>query len=98
RRSPRGRRRPCGPMRASSMPISDAEAIEARASAVMGEQRAIAVTTLAGLAVIGTAAAALTLTVRSLDWPLAHDPPLFHYVAARIRAGAVPYRDLFDMN
>jgi hypothetical protein len=85
-------------MRASSMPISDAEAVDARAAAVLGGQRGIAVATLAGLAVTGTAAAALTLTMRSLDWPLAHDAPLMHYVAARLREGAVPYRDLFDMN
>jgi hypothetical protein len=35
---------------------------------------------------------------RSLDWPLVHDAPVMHYVAWRIADGAVPYRDLFDMN
>ncbi len=35
---------------------------------------------------------------RSLSWPLVHDAPLMHYVAWRIGEGAVPYRDLFDMN
>ena len=34
----------------------------------------------------------------SLDWPLVHDAPLLHYVAWRMSEGAVPYRDLFDMN
>ncbi|MBI2203072.1 MAG: hypothetical protein HYU41_04345 [Candidatus Rokubacteria bacterium] len=34
----------------------------------------------------------------SLPWPLIHDAPIMHYVAERIAGGAVPYRDLFDMN
>jgi hypothetical protein len=34
----------------------------------------------------------------SRDWPLIHDAPLMHYIAWRITEGAVPYRDLFDMN
>jgi hypothetical protein len=34
----------------------------------------------------------------SLTWPLVHDAPLMHYVAWRISQGAVPYRDVFDMN
>ncbi len=38
------------------------------------------------------------LAWRSLGWPLVHDAPLMHYVAWRIAEGAVPYRDLFDMN
>jgi hypothetical protein len=38
------------------------------------------------------------LTWKSLSWPLVHDVPLMHYVAWRIGDGAVPYRDLFDMN
>jgi hypothetical protein len=38
------------------------------------------------------------LAWRSLGWPLVHDAPLMHYVARRIAEGAVPYRDLFDMN
>jgi hypothetical protein len=39
-----------------------------------------------------------TLAWRSLPWPLVHDAPIMHYVAWRIAHGAVPYRDLFDMN
>ena len=38
------------------------------------------------------------LAWRSLGWPLVHDAPLMNYVAWRIAEGAVPYRDLFDMN
>ena len=49
---------------------------------------------LAGaLAVVG-----LVLLRLSVSWPLVHDAPILHYVAQRIAAGAVPYRDLFDMN
>ena len=33
-----------------------------------------------------------------MGWPLVHDAPIMHYVAWRIAEGAVPYRDLFDMN
>ncbi|MBI4637470.1 MAG: hypothetical protein HY727_14075, partial [Candidatus Rokubacteria bacterium] len=39
-----------------------------------------------------------TLTWRSRSWPLVHDGPIMHYIAWRIAEGAVPYRDLFDMN
>jgi hypothetical protein len=38
------------------------------------------------------------LAWRSRAWPLVHDAPLMHYIAWRIAGGAVPYRDLFDMN
>src|SRR5438552_3769045 len=41
---------------------------------------------------------AMLLAWRSLPWPLIHDVALMHYVAWRIADGAVPYRDLFDMN
>ncbi|MBI4013698.1 MAG: hypothetical protein HY359_15375 [Candidatus Rokubacteria bacterium] len=53
---------------------------------------------LAGAGVLLTGLAAAYLTARSLGWPLVHDAPLMHYIAARILEGAVPYRDLFDMN
>jgi hypothetical protein len=46
----------------------------------------------------GFAALALTLAWRSRSWPLVHDAPILHYIAWRIADGAVPYRDLFDMN
>jgi hypothetical protein len=52
-------------------------------------------------AAIATAAvlvAALRLLWASRGWPLVHDAPLMHYVARRLAEGAVPYRDLFDMN
>lgn len=45
-----------------------------------------------------SAALALYLGWRSWHWPLIHDAPLMHYVAWRITQGAVPYRDIFDMN
>lgn len=41
---------------------------------------------------------ALTLAWRSRSWPLVHDAPILHYIAWRIGDGAVPYRDVFDMN
>lgn len=34
----------------------------------------------------------------SLHWPIFHDAAIFHYVAWRISEGAVPYRDIFEMN
>ena len=43
-------------------------------------------------------ALALWLAWRSLGWPLIHDGPIMHYIAWRIAEGAVPYRDVFDMN
>lgn len=53
---------------------------------------------LTGVGVVATAALGLGLTARSLGWPLVHDVPIMHYVAARLLEGAAPYRDLFDMN
>ena len=38
------------------------------------------------------------LAWRSRGWPLVHDAPIMHYIAWRIGEGAVPYRDVFDMN
>ncbi len=35
---------------------------------------------------------------RSLGWPLIHDAPLFHYIGWLLAQGAVPYRDVFDVN
>jgi hypothetical protein len=46
----------------------------------------------------GFAALVATLGWRSLAWPLVHDAPILHYIAWRIGDGAVPYRDVFDMN
>jgi hypothetical protein len=39
-----------------------------------------------------------TLAWRSRGWPLIHDAPIMHYIAWRMAEGAVPYRDVFDMN
>lgn len=41
---------------------------------------------------------AVWLAWRSRTWPLVHDAPILHYIAWRLAHGAVPYRDLFDMN
>jgi 4-amino-4-deoxy-L-arabinose transferase-like glycosyltransferase len=41
---------------------------------------------------------ALYLGWRSWSWPLIHDAPIMHYVAWLVSQGAVPYRDVFDMN
>jgi hypothetical protein len=48
--------------------------------------------------VAALAALALYLAWRSRGWPLVHDAPLMHYIAWLIGEGAVPYRDVFDMN
>jgi hypothetical protein len=53
---------------------------------------------LAAAAVLLALASASGLVYRSRGWPLIHDAPLMHYIAARILDGAAPYRDLFDMN
>ncbi len=45
-----------------------------------------------------SAALALYLGWRSWGWSLVHDAPLMHYVASLVAQGAVPYRDVFDMN
>ena len=50
------------------------------------------------LILAASAALALYLGVRSWGWPLIHDAPLMHYIAWLVAQGAVPYRDLFDMN
>ena len=47
---------------------------------------------------LGLAGLAGVLVWRSRGWPLIHDAPLMHYIAWRISEGAVPYRDVFDMN
>ena len=51
-----------------------------------------------GLVVGAFGALALALAWRSQSWPLVHDAPILHYIAWRVGEGAVPYRDLFDMN
>jgi hypothetical protein len=42
--------------------------------------------------------AVVACAVRSFHWPFIHDAPLMHYIVWRILSGAVPYRDVFDMN
>ena len=48
--------------------------------------------------VVGLGGVVVCVGWLSLPWPLIHDAPILHYVAWRISQGAVPYRDLFDMN
>jgi hypothetical protein len=48
--------------------------------------------------IIGLGGVVLYVGWLSLPWPLIHDTPIMHYIAWRISQGAVPYRDLFDMN
>ncbi|HZO43035.1 MAG TPA: hypothetical protein VFE97_27710 [Methylomirabilota bacterium] len=50
------------------------------------------------LIVLALAGLVGVLAWRSRAWPLIHDAPLMHYIAWRIGEGAVPYRDVFDMN
>jgi hypothetical protein len=50
------------------------------------------------LILAASAALALYLGWRSWGWPLIHDAPLMHYIAWLMAQGAVPYRDIFDMN
>lgn len=61
-----------------------------------GSLRPISVASAVPVAAFG--GLAVTLAWRSLGWPLVHDAPIMHYVAWRIAGGAVPYRDVFDMN
>jgi len=35
---------------------------------------------------------------RSLDWPLVGDATIFHFIAGQMNMGAVPYRDIVDIN
>jgi len=51
-----------------------------------------------GLLAAALAVFAIRLAWSSRTWPLIHDAPLMHYIAWRIQHGAVPYRDVFDMN
>jgi hypothetical protein len=44
------------------------------------------------------AVAAGWLLRRSLDWPLIGDATIFHFIASQFLMGAVPYRDVFDIN
>jgi hypothetical protein len=35
---------------------------------------------------------------RSLEWPLVGDATIFHFIAGQMKMGAVPYRDIVDIN
>ena len=54
---------------------------------------------LISYAIVGAfVVSAAVLAWRSRTWPLFHDAPVLHYIAWRIGAGDVPYRDLFEIN
>jgi hypothetical protein len=53
---------------------------------------------LATLFNLPLAIAAGWLLWRSLDWPLVGDATIFHFIAGQVQMGAVPYRDIFDIN
>ena len=42
--------------------------------------------------------AVAVLLWRSLDWPLIGDAAIFHFIAEQMRMGAMPYRDIYDVN
>ena len=65
---------------------------------MLGRASSRAPSVVGALVVLLLAALAGVLAWRSRGWPLIHDAPLMHYIAWRIGGGAVPYRDLFDMN
>ena len=50
------------------------------------------------LILAASSALAIYLGWGSRSWPLIHDAPIMHYVAWLVAQGAVPYRDVFDMN
>jgi hypothetical protein len=68
------------------------ERVAVRRLASSGEARLVA------LLNVPLALAAGALLWRSLDWPLVGDPAIFHFIAAQMRMGAVPYRDIVDVN
>ncbi|HEY7665944.1 MAG TPA: hypothetical protein VH934_22730 [Xanthobacteraceae bacterium] len=53
---------------------------------------------LVALANLPLAAVASALLWRSRDWPLVGDATIFHFIADQMRMGAVPYRDIIDVN
>jgi hypothetical protein len=53
---------------------------------------------LATLFDLPLAIAAGWLLWHSLDWPLVIDATIFHFIAVQLQMGAVPYRDIFDIN
>ena len=55
-------------------------------------------TRLITVANFALAAAVGLLLWHSLDWPLIGDAAIFHFIADQMRAGAMPYRDIYDVN
>jgi hypothetical protein len=77
------------PIRGRSMPARD----EPRASfALTGRSK------LVGAFDLLLACLAGWLLWRSLSWPLVGDAAIFHFIANQMAMGAVPYRDIIDVN
>lgn len=55
-------------------------------------------TTLVTLVNVLLAVATCVLLWRSLGWPLVGDAAIFHFIAGQMQMGAVPYRDIVDIN
>jgi hypothetical protein len=60
--------------------------------ATISNARLIAAFDAALAAVVGV------LVWRSLNWPLVGDATIFHFIAGQMQMGAVPYRDIVDIN
>lgn len=58
----------------------------------------LAITTFSTAFLIALGAATAWLAWMSLGWPLLGDATFFHFIATEIKLGAVPYRDLIDIN
>jgi hypothetical protein len=53
---------------------------------------------LVTIANVPLALAVAVLLWHSLDWPLIGDAAIFHFIAEQMRMGAIPYRDIYDVN
>src|SRR6266508_3381051 len=70
-----------------------------RRSSTVGWTHALLSTArIATLFNVPLAIAAGWLLWHSLDWPLVGDATIFHFIAGQFQMGAVPYRDIFDIN
>jgi hypothetical protein len=70
-----------------------------RRGATVGWNQALSSTArLTALFNLPLAIAAAWLLWHSLDWPLVGDATIFHFIAVQFQMGAVPYRDIFDIN
>ena len=70
------------------------------ATGTIGRVPAAAISNVRLIAVFDAALAAVAglLVWRSLNWPLVGDATIFHFIAGQMQMGAVPYRDIIDVN